>query len=203
MISKVEIKLNVVFMFAIFYSAIAGDPDILADFVVPNNTTIDANNFTFTGMRQLVGGEYPTTFTALKVSMNELPTLNGQSVSYAVLEFPVGAINPVHIHPRASELMFLVSGTLQVGFVDTSDNLFKQSLRIGDIFVFPKGLVHFQYNNDTTEPALAISAFGSANADTQLIPTSVFNTSIFEGILDASFHTTRATIRKIEDGLKA
>ncbi|KAI3507074.1 hypothetical protein L1887_21828 [Cichorium endivia] len=203
MISKVEITFSVVFLFAIFYTTIAGDPNILTDFMVPNNATIDANYFTFTEMRQLVGGEYPTTFTALKVSVNEFPALDGQSGSYAILEFPAGAVNPVHIHPRASELMFLVSGNLQVGFVDTGNNLFKQSLQIGDIFVFPKGLVHFQYNNDSTEPALAISAFGSANAGTQSIPTSVFNTSIFEGILDASFHSKRATIRKIEDGLKA
>ncbi|KAI3706046.1 hypothetical protein L1987_76299 [Smallanthus sonchifolius] len=187
-------------MFAILQATTA-DPNILTDFMAPNNT-IDANYFTFTGMRQLVGGEYPTKFRALKVSMNEFSTLCGQSVSYAILEFPAGSINPVRIHPRASELMFLVSGSLQVGFVDTSNTLFKQSLGIGDVFVFPKGLVHFQYNNDTKEPALAISAFGSANAGTQLIPTSVFNTSIFEGILDASFHATRATIRRIEDGLK-
>ncbi|KAK1431404.1 hypothetical protein QVD17_07863 [Tagetes erecta] len=193
--------LNLAFMFAIFRIAIAGDPNILPDFMARNNT-IDANYFTFTEMRQLVGGEYPTTFKALKVTMNEFPTLNGQSVSYVILEFPAGSINPLHIHPRASELMFLVSGSLQVGFVDTSNNLYQQSLQIGDIFVFPKGLVHFQYNNDTKEPALAISAFGSANAGTQLIPTSVFNTSIFEGILDVSFRATRATIRKIEEGLK-
>ncbi|KAI7733427.1 hypothetical protein M8C21_003581 [Ambrosia artemisiifolia] len=189
------------FAFAILCITTSGDPNILTDFVTLNNT-IDANYFTFIGMRQLVGGEYPTTFKALKVSMNEFPTLNGQSVSYAILEFPVGSINPVHIHPRASELMFLVSGSLQVGFVDTSNKLYKQSLQVGDIFVFPKGLLHFQYNNDTKEPALAISAFGSANAGTQSIPASVFNTSIFGGILDASFHATRATIRKIEHGLE-
>ncbi|KAI7733423.1 hypothetical protein M8C21_005172 [Ambrosia artemisiifolia] len=193
--------LHLIFTFAILCIATAGDPNILTDFVTLNNT-IDANYFTFIGMRQLVGGEYPTTFKALKVSMNEFPTLNGQSVSYAILEFPVGSINPVHIHPRASELMFLVSGSLQVGFVDTSNKLYKQSLQVGDIFVFPKGLLHFQYNNDTKEPALAISAFGSANAGTQSIPTSVFNTSIFGGILDASFHATRTTIRKIEHGLE-
>ncbi|KAK9075105.1 hypothetical protein SSX86_003424 [Deinandra increscens subsp. villosa] len=193
--------LNVVFMFAILRLANTGDPNILNDFVASNNT-IDANYFTFTEMRQLVGGEYPTTFRALKVSMNEFPTLNGQSISYAILEFPPNSVNPVHIHPRASEIMFLVTGSLQVGFVDTSDKLYTQSLQVGDIFVFPTGLVHFQYNNDTKEPALAISAFGSANAGTQPIPTSVFNTSIFEGILDASFHATRATIRKIEEGLK-
>ncbi|KAL8233246.1 hypothetical protein R6Q57_003024 [Mikania cordata] len=198
---KLSVTCNLAFVFVIHCIANAGDPNILVDYLAPNNT-VDVNYFTFTGMRQLVGGEYPATFRALKVSMNEFPTLDGQSVSYAVLEFPARSVNPVHIHPRTSELMFLVSGSLQVGFVDTSNKLYKQSLQVGDIFVFPKGLVHFQYNYDIKEPALAISAFGSANAGIQSIPASVFNTSIFEGILDASFRTTRATIKKIEDGLK-
>ncbi|XP_071713773.1 germin-like protein 9-3 [Rutidosis leptorrhynchoides] len=202
MFTKLEITCALVFVFSILHIANAGDPDILTDFVAPN-TTIDANYFTFTGLRQLVGGVYPTTFEAIKVSVNEFPALDGLSVSYAVLQFPSGSVNPVHIHPRPSELLFLIFGTLQVGFVDTNHTLFKQTLQLGDMFVFPKGLVHFQYNNDTKEPALAVSAFGSANAGTQSIPTSVFNTSIFEGILEASFHAKRATIRKIEDGLKA
>lgn len=55
----------------------------------------------------------------------------------------------------------------QVGFVDTSNILFKQNLQIGVISVFPKGLVHFRYSNDDTKPALAISAFGSANVGPQ------------------------------------
>ena len=37
----------------------------------------------------------------------------------------------------------MVGGTLQVGFVDTTNKLFTQTLPTGDIFVFPKGLVHF------------------------------------------------------------
>ena len=126
--------------FAIIQMARAGDPDILSDFIVPPNvTTVDASFFTFTGMRFLVP---TTTFKVSKISLAEFPALNGQSVSYAVLQFPAGTPNPTHIHPRASELLFLSQGTLQVGFVDTANKLFNQTLQTGDIFVFPKGLVH-------------------------------------------------------------
>ncbi|XVF34148.1 hypothetical protein REPUB_Repub18cG0033400 [Reevesia pubescens] len=106
----------------------------------------------------------PQILQSLKQSMVEFPALNGQSVSYAVLQFPVGSTNPSHTHPRSAELLFLVAGSLEVGFVDTTNKLFTQSLQAGDMFVFPKGLVHFQYNADANNPALAISAFGSANA---------------------------------------
>lgn len=99
--------------FAIVQMAIGGDPDILTDFVIPANQTnaiIDGNFFTFTGMRALVGTNPPPEFKVLKASMAEFPALNGQSVSYAVLQFPVGSTNPPHTHPRASELLFLFQG---------------------------------------------------------------------------------------------
>ncbi|CAN4119204.1 unnamed protein product [Withania somnifera] len=159
----------------IFQMVSAGDPDILTDFVMPVEVT--------------------------KASMTEFPSLNGQSVSYAVLQYPAGSVNPVHIHPRSAELLFLMSGTLEVGFIDTTNKLFSQTLQTGDVFVFPKGLVHYQYNADAKNCAWAISAFGSANAGTVSIPNSVFNTSIPDNILAKSFKTDIITIQKIKAGL--
>ncbi|BBH05201.1 hypothetical protein Prudu_016521 [Prunus dulcis] len=92
--------------FAIVQMAMAGDPDIISDFLLPANGTVDANFFTYTGFRVLVGGGPPTTF---------------KSVSCAVLEFPSGTTNPPHTHPRSAELLFLVDGTLEVGFIDTKN----------------------------------------------------------------------------------
>jgi len=185
---------------AIVQMAIA-DPDILTDFIAPPNGTVDGNFFTFTGMRVLVEGDEPKNFTVLKATMAEFPALNGQSVSYAVLEFPSGTTNPPHTHPRSAELLFLIEGTLEVGFVDTKNNLFTQTLQAGDLFVFPKGLVHFQYNADSQYPAVAISAFGSASAGTVSLPTTLFATNIDDNVLALSFKTDVATIQKLKAGL--
>ncbi|KAM7502307.1 hypothetical protein LguiB_001211 [Lonicera macranthoides] len=191
--------------FAVVERAIAGDPDILTDFVIPANWTanpiIDGNFFTFTGMRVLIGADPPPAFKVSKASMIEFPALNGQSVSYAVLQFPANSTNPPHTHPRASELLFLFQGTLQVGFVDTTNKLYTQTLQVADLFIFPKGLVHFQYNADPKIPALAVSAFGSANAGTVSVPNSVFTTGIDDNILAQSFKTDVATIQKIKAAL--
>ncbi|KAJ4834332.1 hypothetical protein Tsubulata_048666 [Turnera subulata] len=157
----------------------AGDPDILTDFLVPPDVTkVDGNFFTFTGMRDLITSPPPTTFKSLKATVGEFPALNGQSVAYAVLQYPNGTANPPHIHPRAAELLFLVDGTLQVGFVDTTNKLFTQTLQVGDMFIFPKGLVHFQYNPDERIFATAISSFGSANPGLESLPTTLFSTGI-------------------------
>ena len=134
-------------------------------------------------------------------SLAEFPALNGQSVSYAVLEFPAGTTNPPHTHPRASELLFLTQGTLQVGFVDTTNKLFNKTLQAGDVIVFPKGLVHFQYNDDVKFPAIAISAFVSANAGTVSLPNTLFATGIDDNVLAKSFKTNIATIKALKAGL--
>lgn len=53
------------------------------------------------------------------------------SVSYAVLQYPTGTLNPPHTQPRSAELLFLVDGCLEVGFVDTTNKLFTQLLESG------------------------------------------------------------------------
>ncbi|KAA8534572.1 hypothetical protein F0562_032089 [Nyssa sinensis] len=182
-------------------TAMASDPDITSDFIVPLNcTSVNGKFFTYTGMRG-VFDNIPTAFKVSKASMAEFPALNGQSVSYAVLQYPAGGVNPPHTHPRSAELLFLVDGALEVGFVDTKNILYTQKLKVGDMFVFPKGLVHYQYNPDRDIPATAISAFGSASAGTVSVPMSVFATGIDDVILAKAFKTDVATIKKIKAGI--
>jgi quercetin dioxygenase-like cupin family protein len=187
--------------FVIIQMATAGDPDILSDFIVPPNVTINGNFFTFTGMRSLIASGPPTVFKVSKAALTEFSALNGQSVSIAVLKFAAGSTNPPHTHPRSAELIFLIDGTLQVGFVDTTNKLFTQTLQTGDMFVFPKGFVHFQYNAAAKAPAVAVSAFGSANAGTISISSTLFKTSIDDNILALSFKTNVATIQHLKAGL--
>ncbi|CAK9158654.1 unnamed protein product [Ilex paraguariensis] len=100
--------------------------------------------------------------------------------------------------PRSAEQLFVIDGSLQVGVVDTTNKLYTQTLQTGDMFVFPKGLVHFQYNADAQKPALAVSAFGSANAGTVSIPSSLFTNGIDDNVLAKSFKTEVATIQTLK-----
>ncbi|KAL4183387.1 hypothetical protein AMTRI_Chr11g97970 [Amborella trichopoda] len=186
----------------VLMSTNAGDPDILSDFILPPNITApDGNFFTFTGMRVLVGSNPPPNFKVTKATKAEFPALDGQSVSYAVLQFPSGGVNPPHTHPRSAELLFLVHGSLEVGVVDTTGNLYAQTLQKGDMFLFPKGLAHYQYNSNAQYPAMALSAFGSANAGTVSVPTTLFTGGISDDVLAKSLKTDVATIQKLKAGL--
>lgn len=69
------------------------------------------------------------------------------------------------------------------------------------MFIVPKGLVHFQYNVDAQNQALAISAFESASAGTVSLPTTLFTTSIDDIILAKAFKNDVATIQALKAGL--
>lgn len=198
---------NHVFLFAsvicaCFCMTQSTDPDIVSDFVIPaNTTTIDENFFTYTGLRTAFTTDFPTEFKATKANMVEFPALVGQSISYLVVQLPVGAVNPPHTHPRSSELLLVISGYIEAGFVDTSNKLYTQSLQPGDIFVVPKGLLHYQYNADANINATALTAFGSANGGKVTLPVALFETGIDDVILAKSFRTDIATVQKIKAGL--
>ncbi|XP_002461995.1 germin-like protein 9-1 [Sorghum bicolor] len=185
----------------------ASDPDILTDYVVPRDLLADPSQingtfFTYTRLVSSNAGD-PAKFTVTKATAAEFPALLGQSVSSAALVFGAGTVNPPHIHPRASELLVVVEGALFVGLVDAARNgtLHTATLQAGDMFVFPRGMVHFQ-SNDGTGVARAFSAFGSASPGTISLPTELFETGIDDTVLEKSFHTDQATVDALKNDLQ-
>jgi len=80
------------------------------------------------------------------VTTTEFPGLNTLGLSMARTDIaPNGVVLP-HSHPRASEMMFVHGGSVVVGFLDTKGRLFQKSLGEGEVFVFPRGLVHYIMN---------------------------------------------------------
>lgn len=143
----------------------------------------------------------PGTVHATKANLANFQALDGESVSFAVLKFAPGSVNPPHTHPRGAELLYLLEGVLEVAFIDTKNELFTKTIHTGDMFIFPKGLVHYQYNRNHQFPAVAVSAFGSADAGTVSLPVSVFVAGIDDIILAKSFKTDVFTIEKIRIAL--
>ncbi|KAM0951236.1 hypothetical protein DsansV1_C04g0049801 [Dioscorea sansibarensis] len=192
----------------LLFSAHAADPDITSDFLVPIGVNPDGDFFTFTGLRNMLWSRNTPSssvppFKVTKVTNIEFPALNGQSVSYALLQYAPGGLNAPHTHPRSAELLIVLQGWLKVGLVDSTNKLFTQILQTGDVFVFPKGLVHFQVNLDSRYPAVALSAFGSANAGTIQLPRALFGSGIDNAVLSKSFKVDTDTIQEIVSANKA
>ncbi len=96
----------------------------------------------------------------------------------------------------------MVEGSLLVGFLSTNGTLFATILQQGDVFVFPRGVLHFELNVcDGT--ATAIAALNSQNPATQIQTVALFNSGISEVVLEKAFGLGEKAIQKIEYTVEA
>ncbi|XP_039146110.1 putative germin-like protein 2-1 [Dioscorea cayenensis subsp. rotundata] len=187
-----------------FSHSLASDPSPLQDFCVADLKStvlvngfvckspqvVSADDFTFHGLDMPGNTSNPQGSAVTPVFVQQLPGLNTLGVSLARLDFAPYGLIPPHYHPRGTEIMTVIEGTLHVGFVTSFPNfqLFTQVVKKGDVFVFPQGLIHFQFNYGDT-PAVAISGLGSQDPGVVLIPNAVFgsNPPINDAILAKAF----------------
>ncbi|XP_073389421.1 putative germin-like protein 2-1 [Physcomitrium patens] len=126
--------------------------------------------------------------------------LNTFGISAVRIDYAKGGINPPHIHPRATEILFVLEGELYVGFVSsngTVNTLFATYLKKGDLFVFPRGLVHFQLNVGKGD-AFAFGALSSQNPGVQQIAPALFQPDIKDEVLEKGFRIDRWIVDKIQ-----
>ncbi|XP_028786295.1 germin-like protein subfamily 1 member 16 [Neltuma alba] len=198
----------------------AFDPSPLQDFCVAINETkaggvfvngkfckdpklVSANDFFYGGLKQ---GDTsgPLGSAVSPVAVNEIPGLNTLGISLARIDFAPKGLNPPHTHPRGTEILVVLEGTLLVGFVTSNpeNRLFTKVLHKGDVFVFPIGLIHFQLNVGY-ENAVAIAGLSSQNAGVITIANAVFKSDppISAEVLTKAFQVDKNIIAAIQKQL--
>ncbi|KAG6551673.1 hypothetical protein Mapa_006760 [Marchantia paleacea] len=131
----------------------------------------------------------------------QFPGVTGLGISSLFFKLGTGGLVPPHFHARATEIFFVLSGSWEVGFVDSSNKLYSATLMAGDQFVFPQGLVHYQMAGSSS--ATGYSAFNSQNPGVTLIASNVFASTpgIPSGVLEASFKVDANTVMNIRTAL--
>ena len=104
------------------------------------------------------------------------PGLNTLGLSLARIDHAKGGLVAPHTHPRASEVLYVLSGEVYMGFVDTAGKLFAATLKAGEVFTFPRGLVHFQLETGKGSAA-SLSVLGAQNPGVQFVASSLFGSS--------------------------
>ncbi|KAH9616068.1 hypothetical protein KSS87_015701 [Heliosperma pusillum] len=201
-----------VVLVALATPALGNDPDMLQDVCVADPTSgimvngfackkaanITEADFFFAGLSK--PGMTNNTMGSLVTGANveKIPGLNTLGVSMSRIDFAPGGLNPPHIHPRATEMVFVLYGELDVGFLTTSNKLISKHIMPGETFVFPKGLIHFQKNN-AEKPAAVISAFNSQLPGTQSIAATLFTSTpaVPNNVLTKAFQVGTKEINKI------
>ncbi|KAL1220303.1 Germin-like protein subfamily 2 member 2 [Cardamine amara subsp. amara] len=204
----------IIMLSCIIVSTRAYDPDALQDLCVADKShgtkvngfpcketsNITASDFFFAGISKpaVVNSTMGSAVTGANVE--KIPGLNTLSVSLARIDYAPGGLNPPHTHPRATEVVFVLEGELEVGFITTANKLFSKTIKIGEVFVFPRGLVHFQKNNGKSL-ASVLSAFNSQLPGTVSVAATLFaaEPALPEDVLTKTFQVGSKMVDKIKE----
>ncbi|KAK4413039.1 putative germin-like protein 2-3 [Sesamum alatum] len=173
----------------VFYTAFAFGPIPLQDFCVADPTsstrvnglpckdpaTVQADDFFFSGLHLPGNTTNPFGAALTPVTVTQVPGLNTLGLSIARLDFAASGFIPPHTHPRATEILVVLEGSLEVGFITTNPGYknFNKVLEKGDVFVVPLGLVHYQRSVGTGN-TVAIAALNGQNPGIIAVPSAVF-----------------------------
>ncbi|KAB1207184.1 Germin-like protein subfamily 1 member 7 [Morella rubra] len=209
-----------VLLFALACSlASASDPSPLQDFCVAINCStsavfvngnfckdpkiVIADDFFFSGFQIPRNTTNRVGSTVTRVNVDLLPGLNTLGISLARVDFAPYGVNPPHFHPRGTEITMVIEGTLYVGFVTSDNRFFTKVLNKGDVFVFPIGHIHFEFNVGKTN-AVAFAGFSSQNPGVITIANAVFgsNPLINPDVLTKAFQVDKNVINYLEQQFK-
>ncbi|CAI9100710.1 OLC1v1037869C1 [Oldenlandia corymbosa var. corymbosa] len=125
--------------------------------------------------------------------------VNGLGISIARSDIEVGGVIPFHSHPDASEIILVTKGTITVGFVASTfgNRVYSQTLRKGNIFVFPQGLLHFTYNIGKI-PAVAFSSFSSDNPTGQITDYALFQNDLLTEIVSNGTFISPREVKRLK-----
>ncbi|CAN1247298.1 Germin-like protein subfamily 1 member 18 [Linum grandiflorum] len=162
---------------------------------------VTADDFFLTGLDKPGNTSNPVGSKVTLINVDRIPGLNTLGISLARDDYiPNGGLNPLHYHPRATELFLALEGTFYVGFLASNpDRLISKVLRPGDLFVFPVGRIHFQYNIGKT-PGRAVSGLSSQNPGIVVIANSVFgsNPGVDPSLLAAAFRMDKELVEYLQ-----
>ena len=78
-------------------------------------------------------------------------------------------MNTPHTHPRATEILYLVSGEMETGFIEENGARFVHNvLTKGQGTLFPQGSIHYQINTGC-DPVLFVAALNNEDPGTSQI----------------------------------
>ncbi|XP_031110725.1 germin-like protein subfamily 1 member 20 [Ipomoea triloba] len=203
----------------VFSFAHAFDPSPLQDFCVaandPKSTVfvngrvckdpkrVTADDFSASGLN-VSGVPAGVGLTVNTVDVDRIAGLNTLGIFMIRVDYESGALATPHSHPRSSEMVFVLEGTLEAGFVTadpsnpTKNRLYAKTLNAGDVFVIPQGLLHYQANVGKVK-AVSFNSLNSQNPGIVPVAPELFGSvpAISDDILSKAFRVDKKTIELI------
>jgi oxalate decarboxylase/phosphoglucose isomerase-like protein (cupin superfamily) len=137
---------------------------------------------------------------ARSATLDQMPVLSGEGLSLTLMNLNPCGMNMPHVHPRASEIVYVIDGEdLQVGFAEENNGRFiVNRISTGFSTIFPRGLIHYQINL-SCKNATIIAALN--NEDPGVISVAK-QTFLFPNyVLSGTLGIPESEIDQLRDGL--
>ncbi|KAL3655341.1 hypothetical protein CASFOL_001127 [Castilleja foliolosa] len=174
-------------------------PRLLNGFPCKPASQVTTNDFFYSGLRRTGNTNNSLSSSLTPGNVLSFPGLNTLGISMNRVDLGIGGLNPPHIHPRATEIGFVVKGKVLIGLITTGNKVFEKNLTAGDMFVAPRGLVHYQMNVGKEE-AFIITAFNSQLPGAVVVSMSLFGSkpSVNDDVLTKAFHVNKSVVDEIK-----
>ncbi|KAH6827532.1 hypothetical protein C2S53_007877 [Perilla frutescens var. hirtella] len=163
--------------------------------------TVTPNDFSLSGLHLPGNTSNPYGASVTVVSSTTVPGLNGLGLTFMRADLAVGGFFPPHFHSRATELVVVLEGSMEVGFITSYPQYkyFSKVLNKGDVFVVPVGLVH-NVRNLYKGNSVAMVAFNSQNPGITNLPNAIFaaKPAVDSGYLAGAFQLNKKTIEYLQ-----
>ncbi|KAG6418694.1 hypothetical protein SASPL_120898 [Salvia splendens] len=131
-----------------------------------------------------------------------IPGFNTMGQTFIRAEFAPNGYWPPHRHPRAaSEIIYILEGTMEVGFVTSypAYKYYSKVLNKGGAIMIPFGLVH-TVRNVASEKCVITVSFNSQNPGFIYMPDSVFTAkpAINSTYLAGAFKLDEKTVKDLQ-----
>ncbi|XP_071721319.1 putative germin-like protein 2-1 [Rutidosis leptorrhynchoides] len=170
-------------------------------FVCKDPKVVTVEDFVYRGLNNRLNASNVLGYYVTGVTVHQMPGLHTLGIAMARVDFAPGSIIPPHTVPRATQMMIVIEGSLEAGFVTANplERLFTTVLHKGDVFVIPEGLVHY-LKNVGHGYAYAIAALSSENPGVVSLANDVFgsNPRIPADILANYLRVDIKTIHRIQ-----
>ncbi|CAL0313015.1 unnamed protein product [Lupinus luteus] len=141
---------------------------------LPKDVTVE--DFVFS--KFVAGTPNQFNFSTTSVVVDNFPALNGLGFSIARADLQEGAVVPFHSHPDATE-----------------------TLSEGDVFVIPKGLLHFGINSGKGATS-GVGVFTSENPSIEILDLALFGNNLDSAIVEKTTFLDAAQVKKLKGFFK-
>ncbi|CAA0812692.1 Putative germin-like protein subfamily 1 member 2 [Striga hermonthica] len=162
---------------------------------------VKADDFLLRGLHLPGNTSNPLRAALTPVSVATLPGLNTLGLTLARLDLAPQGFIPPHYHPRATEAITVLEGSIEVGFVSSAPSYvhYSKNLEKGDVFIIPVGLLHY-FRNAGQNNTVLLAVVNSQNAGIVPFTNGIFAAKppIDSEYLGKAYQLDEKTIQRLQ-----